>query len=292
MWFFEREFRHLDPAFLQELEQLENEGAVYSQLWVEELEDFRFCRINFRPREIVEYVTTTAAYDEFLGLVEAGFELDEALSRISDKRIRERVRSYNTWAEENRQDTQFCPAAFHGPDLESLLCGGREERYEFFSRSYEKDRRFLLMEILEAFPQSTRSVTARSTGTQPYKLESEFDVRDLLFVIIKSLFPDARMEERTRQHAGNAKQVDIVVPKIDTLIEVKFVRNAAHSKLLADELRIDFESYHVHAHCGRLIAYVWDPHRLVGDRTNFIQDLRGLRLKDDNRFHVDVLVKP
>ena len=61
---------------------------------------------------------------------------------------------------------------------------------------------------------------------------------------------------------------------------------------VADELRIDFESYHTHPDCKKLIAYVWDPNQRLIDRANFINDLRGLRVKGASKFSVDVIVKP
>ena len=109
---------------------------------------------------------------------------------------------------------------------------------------------------------------------------------------MKSVFPDARIEEHTRIHAGSAKLIDRVIPGISTVIELKYVRSDQHSKRVADELRIDFESYHVHPHCKSLIAYVWDPDSFLPDRSNFISDLRGLRTKGDHQFKVDVMVKP
>ena len=84
------------------------------------------------------------------------------------------------------------------------------------------------------------------------------------------MFSDTRIEEHTRIHAGGAKRIDIVIPKISTVIEVKYVRDSTHAKKLADELRIDFESYHIHPSCKKLIAIVWDSNNLIINKLNFI----------------------
>jgi len=293
MKFFNREFEHLEPRILDDLRTLESEGAVYYQFWREESQDSRFCRIRFTPSEIVEYVDALSAFDEFKGLLAGHNNPHIALADISNARIKKRVIEYNEWAAGMGHDyLAFCLAAFIGEDLEDLVCGGVPSRYEYLSETYTGDRRFILTEILEIFPTVARHLANRGGNRPAYTLDEEQDVRDLLYTIIKSIFPDAKIEEYTRIHAGGSKRIDIVIPVISTLIEVKYVRSSSHAKKIADELRIDFESYHVHPHCKKLIAYVWDSGRDLVDRPNFINDLRGLRVKGDSQFSVDVIVKP
>ncbi len=66
MKIFSRDFSHLDASSLQDLETLELEGAIYAQFYRESIDDFRLCRIEFTPSEIVEYVTASQSYNEFL----------------------------------------------------------------------------------------------------------------------------------------------------------------------------------------------------------------------------------
>ena len=189
----------------------------------------------FTSREIIDFLDATVAYDEFLGLQEASKDTSKdsgsALGLISSTAIKHRVIEYNEWATKIGQpDTCFCYAAFLGDHLETLTCGGMPERYEFLSRTYIGDRRFLLTEILEMFSLSARHPANRQGNRPCYTIDEEQDVRDLLYVIIKSIFPDARLEEFARVHAGTSKRIDIVIPTIATLVEVKFVRDKQHSK--------------------------------------------------------------
>jgi hypothetical protein len=75
------------------------------------------------------------------------------------------------------------------------------------------------------------------------------------------------------------------------VVEAKFVRDAKHAKSVADELRIDFESYHAHSGCKQLIALVYDPGLYLPDPQQFEIDLSGLRQKGDHSFEVTVLVR-
>lgn len=294
MEFFDYKFTALTPSFLEDLSNLEREGAIYSQFWRDDVEDFRFCRIKFTPKEIVNYVEAIKAFDEFVQLKShpQNYSAKDALNDLSNTKIKRRVEAYNEWVDKIGQDTAYCFAAFLGDHLENLVCGGLDERYEFLSETYDQNRKYILTEILELFPESV-SYLKNERGSRPnFELTEELDVRDLLFSIIKPVFPDSRIEESTSKFANKTKQVDIVVPQISTLIEIKFVRDSRHSKTVANELMEDIEGYQVHENCDRLIAYVWDPQRLVTNRENFINDLKGLREKNGRRFNVEVFIKP
>ncbi len=164
------------------------------------------------------------------------------------------------------------------------------ERYEFVSDRLSNTDSFILTEILETLPTAIDHLKNRKAGR--YQIESERDIHDLLFLVVKSVFKDARCEENTRKHASSSKRIDIVIPSVETVLEIKYVRNSAHAARVADELFVDFESYYVHKDCHKLIAYIWDQKRLLPDRYNFINDLRGLRQKGNTRFMVEVMVKP
>ncbi|MFI7309321.1 PD-(D/E)XK nuclease domain-containing protein [Streptomyces hygroscopicus] len=102
--------------------------------------------------------------------------------------------------------------------------------------------------------------------------------------------PSVSREEWTPKNAGSAKRIDLIVKDVGIVIECKYVRDARHAKRVADELRVDFESYHVHSECRRLFAYVHDPGRHILDPEEFMRALSGLRKKGDSEFTVTVIV--
>jgi hypothetical protein len=74
------------------------------------------------------------------------------------------------------------------------------------------------------------------------------------------------------------------------LVEAKFVRSRAHGRTVADELRIDFESYHAHPSCENVFAMVWDPSRHIADPASLERELSGGRTKGEKSFDVSVRV--
>ncbi len=297
---FGHRFDGYPSGLAEDLLSLEREGAVYSHfadtakgpdedgLW-----EFRYYRIELTPREIVEYVEASRAYIEFHNARSAGATFDEALSAVSNPEIAERVRTYHRLSEaDGDADNRGCHASFYPDGMEDLLCGGRTDRYDELPESAdERDSFGRLMQIVNNFPLVSRLLRNRGYGRPDYVLENEYDVQDLTYALIRATFDDARREEWTPKRAGGAKRIDITVASIDTVVELKFVRDEAHARNVADELRIDFECYHERPECRQLVALVVDPNQHITDPVQFGDDLSGLRQKGEHSFEVSVLVR-
>lgn len=292
------------PAGLAEdLITLEREGAIYSHFADPGSEKpdgtatFSYYRIPLLPDETFQYVEASLAYQEFHHATRRGAAFEEALSAISNPEIAARVERYGNYGKTKLKgggtvDIRGCHASFYPEGMESLLCGGTRSRYEALPElEPTRDRFGLVMQILNAFPTVSRMLGNRGRGRPPFLIENEYDLQDLLFAIVRSVFEDARREEWTPKRAGSAKRIDIVIPSVNAVIETKFVRDATHAKSVADELRIDFECYHDHENCAQLIAICSDPSRHILDSAQFEKELSGLRKKGDHEFNVTVLVR-
>ena len=291
-------FNKYPSGLAEDLVTLEREGATYAHFAdrakgpdEEGRSDFDYYRIKFQPTEIVQYVEASVAHQQFL---EFDGTFDEALNALADQAIAERVRSYgiSLLKDGTYEDLRGCFASFLPAGMEELVCGGLPGRYERMRRVYRDGDGFAeLMQILNNFLTATRAITDRKYGRPPFIIENEYDVQDLLFTIVRSIFEDAKREEWTPQKAGSSKRIDLVISSIQTVIEVKFVRDNAHARKVADELKIDFESYHERGECSQLVAFVIDPDRRISDPEQFSLDLSGLRQKRDHSFNVSVLVR-
>jgi len=285
--YFNRDFNHLSQGLRKDLRTLEEEGNLYAQFWYDEFDEFRYCRVPFKPDEIVEYVDSLTAYNEFLEYRSRGFESEEALERISNEKIENRVRERVESARERNQPT-FAPAQFYTSELESLVCGLRKERYEFVDEGFEGQEREILRQIINGVHLSVNALQDRRDNRPDFVIEEERDVHDLLYALLKPVFPESRVEEYTTKHAEKSKKIDIIVPEISTGIEVKYTHNTSQARDLGDELKIDIESYHVHENCDNMIAVIWDAERHIEDRHNFKNDLEGERRYDGRAFPVEV----
>jgi hypothetical protein len=289
---FGHRFEHLPSELEAALQSLSLESAIYSYLWNEDDHEFWQTRVRFRPDELVAYIDAMRALEEFYAASASGISAEVALDRISNREIRARVHSYNDWAAANSLDQLYCPAAFLGEDLEELTCTVVPGRAEVLGREYAHDRRHLLKEVLSQIPQSVSyfSREARS-GIHNLSFNSELTIRDIAFAMIRGVFPDALVEDPTEKHAGRSKNVDLVIPGIDTLIEFKYIK-IGNRNTYVDELKVDIVSYPKHSSCGHLFCVVWDPEQLVTDRKSVVEDLAGPRTHAGRSFTVEVMLLP
>lgn len=297
-------FEDFPSAFAEELITLEREGAIYSHFAIEGTLkedgscDFGYYKIPFRPDEIFGFVEACLAYQAFSNARREGADFDEALEAIEPE-IAERVRQYGSLGPGQSEfsdgtvfDNRGCFASFLPLGMESLVCGGRPDRYEALPELREaRDRLALVMQAVNNFPTAARILRDRQRNRPPFEVRSEYDVQDLLYALLRSIFADARREEWTPSQAGSAKRIDIVIPSSDVVVEAKFVRSRPHARIVADELRVDFESYHEHRNCKHLVALVHDPSGHLPDPEQFSSDLSALRQKGDHSFDVTVLVR-
>lgn len=290
------------PAGLAEdLVTLEREGAVYSHFADpgSEQQDgtatFSYYRVPLFPAETFQFVEASLAYQEFHAARARGASFDEALEAISNPEIAERVRTYDGYGlleDGTKEDIRGCHASFYPDGMEALLCGHERDRYEVLPEvEPSRERLALVMQVVNAFPVVQRILKDRSHQRPPFLIENEYDFQDILFVLLRSVFEDVQREESTPKQAGSAKRIDMVIPSAEVVIETKFIRDKSHGRAVADELRIDFESYHGHQHCRNLIAVCLDPGGHILDPAQFESELSGLRKKNQNEFNVTVLVR-
>lgn len=292
---FGRRFRQLLPGLAEDLVTLEKEGALYCHFWREKSGAFRYYRVRLLPVEIVQYVDGSAAQQEFEQARRTGASFDEALGAIKNPTVRRLVETYEgivkVEGERVPYDNRGCFASFLPRELEALLCGHRPDRYEPLpDLGDERSRMAIVRHSCTSFPATARHLSARGRGRPPIVVENEYDVQDLLYAALRGVFPDVRYEDWAPQVAGRAHRIDLVFPDLGLVLEVKMVRNESHAKTVIDELMVDFESYHSHPDCSRLIAYVYDPRRLISDPARISSELSGLRIKNNHRFEVEVII--
>jgi hypothetical protein len=265
-----------------DLRDLEHEGATYEH-WLLDEEDGGpgIYRVRFSPADTHRYVRGVVGWDEYLY---GGFDA------VSDRALAAEAAAS---AEERKAvgSDGVCAADFLGDDVETLVCGMRPEKAERVRpEGLSSDPFVILNEIASSLPIAARTLTDRGDQRASFPVADERDVQDLVFFLMRCLWSDARREEPTPSSAGNTKRADIAVPSQQTLVEIKYARDARHAKGIADELRIDIESYHTHPACRFLFCLVWDPQRHLVDPHQLERDLSAPRTKGQAAFDVVVRV--
>jgi hypothetical protein len=150
----------------------------------------------------------------------------------------------------------------------------------------------LIRDILYNFTNAIQKIIKdRRKGHIDFKIEDEYDVQDILYVVLKSIFPNLKDEDPIPKVGGSSTKIDLILREESILIEVKMLKEKdQNEKSFIQELKVDFESYHECKWLSKLFCFVYDPYKKTKDISNFI-DLNGSRKKGEHSFDVEVIVK-
>jgi hypothetical protein len=128
-----------------------------------------------------------------------------------------------------------------------------------------------LINVLGAFPTIVGYFKGRRLSSSLVSVESEADVQDLLFTMLKPMFPTLVYEEPTQKGAVGYSIGDFALPEMALIVEAKFVANRDRVKAVADEIAEDIWKYSNQTTCERIVFFVYDPHVLIPDREAFVR---------------------
>jgi hypothetical protein len=124
-----------------------------------------------------------------------------------------------------------------------------------------------LLRVCERFPLVASQLQRRHESRQPFAVNDEYDVQDLVHALLRLFYDDIRPEEWTPSYAGSAAKMDFLIPRIETVVETKKTRPSMSTKDLGEQLIIDMAKYRIHPCCKNLVCLVFDPeHRIINPR--------------------------
>ncbi|RXQ95706.1 hypothetical protein EO244_07540 [Ancylomarina salipaludis] len=167
-------------------------------------------------------------------------------------------------------------------DVESVLL-----KTKFVNKSAEE----VIRDVLSNFSNAVQKIIKGRRKNHPeFKIEDEYDVQDILYVILKSIFPNLRDEDPIAKVGAKSTKIDLIIREEKILVEVKMIKakdtNETH---FIEQLKVDFESYHECKWLDKLFCFVYDPYKKTKDVSNF-NDLNGQRTKGEHSFDVEVIV--
>ncbi len=149
----------------------------------------------------------------------------------------------------------------------------------------------VVRDVLNNFSNAIQKIiNGRRLNHPDFKIEDEYDVQDISYVILKSIFPNLREEDPIPKVGGKSTKIDLILREEKILIEVKMIKakdsNETH---FIEQIKVDFESYHECKWLRKLFCFVYDPYKKTRDISNF-NDLNGERTKGEHNFNVEVIV--
>ena len=289
MKYFGYDFELLDENHQRDLLHLEREGAIYSDHWIDRLNDFRHIRIKLTPEEIKEYVRSSWAYELFLraGQPEKASEVEGIPEDIAD-----RADSYTMVTEDGKSETPWhCVAAFLGPELEKLICFNIEDRQEIIEETGKAQLLTTIKKAVDSLTPSIRLFNRREKGLTEWTVNREDDIRDLLYVMLRTSIADIRTEEPVPSRAGTYKFIDIYSEIARLFIELKWIGKRGSWKQILKQVNDDIQSYVSHPCCDTIIFVIVDEARDIPDPALIERDYTGLQIINGKEVDIHLFVR-
>lgn len=149
----------------------------------------------------------------------------------------------------------------------------------------------LIKGIFENFQDSIKHLTMhRRKNHDLFKINDEYDVQDLSYVMLRGVFPDLQFENPHFKSGGTNSIVDLMIEQEGIDIELKMIKEKdKNEKEFIRQLKVDFNDYATWAELKDLIVFVYDPYNKTTNKNNFYS-LAGSKTIDNVTFNVHVIV--
>jgi hypothetical protein len=150
-----------------------------------------------------------------------------------------------------------------------------------FSRPSVEDLVDTLMRVPSALKRwvwEEKPRTSRSYARK-WHIDHEYHVQGLLYAILAPLFPDIREEENFPSVGQKNPRVDLYIPSLQLIVEVKFLREKAKIQDAIGEISEDCGLYRAHRRAITIVPFIWDAGRRTDEYTLMrrgLMDLEGV----------------
>ena len=116
-----------------------------------------------------------------------------------------------------------------------------------------------------------------------WDIEYEYHVQNLLYAVLRPIFPDLLEEECIESTGHKHPRLDLFIPSLDLIIEAKFVRKGDSFAKITEELAADATLYRKknNGTNRRVIAFIWDDSSRVQHHATLSQSVRSMPGIDD-----------
>jgi len=141
-----------------------------------------------------------------------------------------------------------------------------------------------VLHVLEGVPHSLRRWTWETSPRTPksgivrWAIENEYHVQNLLWAVLAPLFPDLNDEETLPPVGQKNPRVDLSIPSLGTVVEVKFMRVRTRFQDVIEEIAADASLYGTDRRWKALIPFVWDDSQRAEEHPKLISGLTQLPL--------------
>ena len=150
-----------------------------------------------------------------------------------------------------------------------------------------------IVSALEQFPECVRYLNTRRSKGAVIDINSEADVQDVVYLMLRPWVIDLVPENPTDRIASRYSIKDFLSKELSVVVEAKYIRDKRHGHDISKELHDDIEMYRNHPDCKHLAFFVYDRDAFIPDVAALKRQIEGTtRNYGDKRLNVFCVVKP
>lgn len=148
----------------------------------------------------------------------------------------------------------------------------------------------LVIGILNTFPSVVSRLKHRRKSKVPFDIGDEYDVQDILYVMLKGAFSTLQYEDPTPKDGTTSARADFVINDLNTYIEAKYISEKGREKDIQDECMLDIQKYGVQENCYKIIFFVYDPNKCIDNQFSFKASLERSQSIEGKEIDVIALI--
>jgi len=149
-----------------------------------------------------------------------------------------------------------------------------------------------IVSALEQFPGCVRYLNTRRSSGAVIDINSEADVQDVLYLMLRPWVVDLVPENPTDKIASRYSIKDFLSKELGVVVEAKYIRDKKHGREISKELHDDIEMYRNHLHCKFLVFFIYDRDAFIPDVAALKKQIDGARTYGNKELTVFCIIKP
>lgn len=205
-------------------------------------------------------------------------------------------RLYNPYATSDRQQTYLSNVK----TAKNYLLSLQSELNFIISQKKEsvsKDNNFKtvdhILDLLQRFHLGANHLEKhRRVNHDPFVVNDEFDVQDLLFSILLVNFPDVEIEDPAKKIAGVSSRLDVVIRNLKLIIEIKCFKKGNNWATMFKDINHKIQTYSQNENYDQMIIFIYNPDSALVNPDKIQKDITKKQTIDGKNFNIICIVDP
>ncbi len=112
-------------------------------------------------------------------------------------------------------------------------------------------------------------------------IDDEYDIQSILYLILRSYFSDVEYEDPTPKFGHGSSRLDLKIPQLKTIVEVKYARSSKDFAKIEDEIKIDVSDYVQSTDYRKIIVFIYDHSSSVQEHETTKNALKKITYIED-----------